>query len=134
MWDEFAGQTIWLNPPICAFPLELDTSLADEFSPEAELHRGMLAALTQSLTPAQSAQIRQSLETSAAEVCTRIGITPDNLGQLVETNPLVAIDLLLRIMQTDNLLPYTFCFIYMYVYLKLVAIAISRPCISCRCR
>lgn len=102
----FADEVQWLHP---AIPLELlwDDSLSSSSeASQTSILQGLLQlALTGPLLPAQQFQVLEQLQANPKRIFS-CGLTPQRLPDLVELNPTIAIETLLRLMHSSQVSEY----------------------------
>lgn len=104
-------ELIWfdLTNPAYFKPL-YDPTLCSESSPGSEAKRLMAQAFKQALTTQDQQRLSAAIE-SQPELINEMGgglLTPQRLPELVENNPLVAINVLLKLMNSEQITEY-FC-------------------------
>lgn len=98
------SEIMWLNPDYAPRPL-WEQSLCEGNSSEAEIREQMARAFTSSLGPPQVDTIVRQLRADPRLVHS-CGLTPQKLPDLVESNPPIAVECLLTVMESPQMTDY----------------------------
>mmetsp|Transcript_59843 Transcript_59843/g.81852 ORF Transcript_59843/g.81852 Transcript_59843/m.81852 type:complete len:437 (-) Transcript_59843:517-1827(-) len=98
------AEMIWMNPDYCP-QLLWEGGLCQDNSKGAQVRELMSKAFKGPLIPAQQQQVLSELEADSRLVY-HCGLTPQKLPDLVENNPMVAIECLLKLMSSSQLNEY----------------------------
>lgn len=102
------NELVWLNlpssPPHDHLPA-WDVSMCVAGSSNSEARRLMAKAFTSALNLAQQQQLIAHLKKDS-KVVFHVGLTPSKLPELVEHNPIIAIEVLLKLMQSNQISDY----------------------------
>jgi len=103
--EPVSGEVAWINPDDTP-NLLWDESLCTETDSHGhEVRELMSSAFKAPLPPAQQQKVLKELEADPKLVY-HSGLTPQKLPELVENNPMIAIDCLLKLMQSSQITEY----------------------------
>lgn len=104
-------EIIWLNPET---PHELlwNKSMIEDLQSDSVVRELMTKALKGPLVPSTAQQLLRQLEEDPSLVF-KCGLTPKSLPELVENNPMVAIDCLLKLMPSKQITEYLSALVHM---------------------
>jgi len=99
-------EVFWLNPlNLSHLTFMYDTSMCEASAGANEAKRTLFRACKQPLSLPQSQQLQRELERDPS-LASAAGLTPSHLPALVENNPLIAIEVLLRLMESSQITEY----------------------------
>lgn len=98
------NEVMWLNP-MTTPGLLWDSTLGEDSSRGEEIRELMTRAFSGPLVPSQQKQVLQELEGGPSLVY-HCGLVPAKLPDLVENNPMIAIECLLKLMNSDSITVY----------------------------
>eukprot|EP01087_Luapelamoeba_hula_P015749 TRINITY_DN4743_c0_g2_i1.p1 TRINITY_DN4743_c0_g2~~TRINITY_DN4743_c0_g2_i1.p1 ORF type:complete len:537 (+),score=124.56 TRINITY_DN4743_c0_g2_i1:110-1720(+) len=105
LYDPQPNEVLWLTPDIFPHKVLWDPTMSAGNNRIAELRALMQKAFEEPLTQADQQQLTSDLEedTKRVYIC---GLTPKRLPSLVENNPIIAIDCLVRLMSSSQITEY----------------------------
>ncbi|XP_076471868.1 CCR4-NOT transcription complex subunit 11-like [Babylonia areolata] len=98
-------EMVWMIPSDSDHKITWDPTMCASSSASAEVRRLLVKATKGPLTPGQSTQIVSQLK-SDSKLIYHVGLSPQKLPELVENNPLVAIEALLKLMTSNQITEY----------------------------
>ena len=102
--DPLQGEIMWINPDNTPGTVWDDT-MCSESNKGAEVRELMNKAFKGALSQAEKDTVKQELD-SDAKLVHHSGLTPEKLPALVENNPTIAIDCLLKLMSSTQITEY----------------------------
>jgi hypothetical protein len=104
--DSRDEEILWMNPHAeHSFEVLWDHSMCADNHKGAEVRELMSKAFRGPLVPAQQQQVLAELE-SDSKLVYHCGLTPKRLPDLVENNPVIAIEVLLKLMSSSQITDY----------------------------
>jgi len=100
-----AEEVLWLSPCSEGSTLLWDNSMCAENVKSTEVRELMAKAFKGPLVPNQQQQVLTELE-SDSKLVYHCGLTPKRLPDLVENNPVIAIEVLLKLMSSSQITDY----------------------------
>ncbi len=99
------GEMAWMNPENVGLKLQWDGSMCEDHSKAMEIRDLIVKAFKEPLLQAQMQQVLKELEAESMLVY-NCGLTPQRLPDLVEYNPMIAIECLLKLMNSNQITEY----------------------------
>ncbi|KAJ3092127.1 hypothetical protein HK102_010407 [Quaeritorhiza haematococci] len=98
-------EVVWLDPPSYIHKIEWDYGMSQDISKRDQVRQLMLLAMKTPLTLAQQQIVLDELA-AHPKLVHQCGFTPESLPNLVENNPTLAIEALLRMMGSPKMNDY----------------------------
>eukprot|EP01104_Vermistella_antarctica_P010837 TRINITY_DN2930_c0_g1_i2.p1 TRINITY_DN2930_c0_g1~~TRINITY_DN2930_c0_g1_i2.p1 ORF type:complete len:262 (+),score=51.01 TRINITY_DN2930_c0_g1_i2:294-1079(+) len=105
-------ELVWLNPGGESHAVAWDLSMCADTQRHKELRQLMSQAFLVALTPDKEKQVLSTLD-SDPKLVHHCGLKPDRLPDLVENNPMIAIEVLLRLMSSSQITDYFSVLVHM---------------------
>ena len=105
MLETLPGELKWINPHDTPTLLWDEAMCADSSGRGQEVRNLMALAFKGQLPPNQQQQVLQELAADP-KLIYHSGLTPQRLPELVENNPMIAIECLLKLMQSSQITEY----------------------------
>lgn len=102
--DTGSEELIWLNPDIIQFDFSWD-HLVGMDDPLEDVKALLESACKEPLQQQHQKQLLEKLDQHSASIA-QIGLTPERLPELVENNPAVAFEVLLKLMSSSQITDY----------------------------
>lgn len=94
-------EVMWLNPTESQYSIQWDNQMCQVESPKAEARKLLAKAYKEALTVPEQQSLQTQFEEDP-ELIYHIGLTPQKLPQLVEKNPGIAIEALLKLTNSSS--------------------------------
>lgn len=100
--DVETGELVWIDMDSTPFELLWDASMGTEESAVAEVRDLLATAFREPLQPEAQARLLELVVEVAPAGLAQSGFVPNRLAELIESNPTVAIELLLKLMSNSS--------------------------------
>jgi hypothetical protein len=101
-----ANEVVWMDVDALAFEVLWDVGIGSEDVTVEELKKLLGQAFREPLQPAQQKQLLERLDDGFSRLAGQSGLSPKRLPELVENNPAIAIEVLLKLMSSNQITDY----------------------------